>query len=407
MSKTKGKIFSALIAVFVVGLILYEGYIWSSGQVKTEKATSIHIDSTYHASGIVIRDETAVTGVSGGALDFIVADGEKVAKNTIIATVYENEEAASLQAQIQSLEDTISQLEAGLDSDYAFTNDVAQLEEEVQKVLYELAEDGQNGADKQMASSYAIINQLRNKKLSILGKNDGLEAELEALRTQKSELEAQAQGAYQHITAPSPGYFIKQLDGYEQAFSSAALEQLTPLTLDTAIAQINAGEGAVLDENAGKIMTEFRWYYVFNISEEEAKHLKPGQSANISFSFDTSNALAATIERISTPEAGKCMLVLKSDVISEDMLYVRAEEAQIVWKNYSGIDIDAAAVRVVDGESGVFCRVGNRAVFKKIDIVYEQDDFVVSAQHTDDKDYVQLYDDVIIQGKDLYDGKLL
>ena len=102
LSKTKGKIFSALIAVFVVGLILYEGYIWSSGQVKTEKATSIHIDSTYHASGIVIRDETAVTGVSGGALDFIVADGEKVAKNTIIATVYENEEAASLQAQIQS-----------------------------------------------------------------------------------------------------------------------------------------------------------------------------------------------------------------------------------------------------------------------------------------------------------------
>ncbi len=398
----------AAAALIVILLIVYEGYSWYAHQVKTEKTTAIHIDASYHANGILFRDETVVPGVSEGALNFTVSDGEKVANGTIVASVYDNEDAASLQAQIKNLDENIKQLEAGLDSNYAFTNDVSQLEEEVQKVLYDLVESSETADDKNMGSSYALVNQLRSKKLYVLGKGDGLQSELDLLKAQRSELESRVEGSYQNISSPVAGYFIKQLDGYEGAYNALALDSLTPSSLEESIEKVSKGEDVSIPADAaGKVMTSFSWYYAFNMSEEEAKNLKKGQSANISFSFDTSNAAACTIYKITDAQDGQCTVILKSDIIYDGMLYLRSGEAQIVWKNYSGINISSSAVRVVDGESGVYCRVGNRAVFRKIDIIYEQDDFVVSSQHTDDKDYVQLYDDVITQGNDLYDGKLL
>ena len=45
--------------------------------------------------------------------------------------------------------------------------------------------------------------------------------------------------------------------------------------------------------------------------------------------------------------------------------------------------------------------------FRKIDKLYETDDYIISKIHEDDGDheYVHQNDDVVIKGKDLYDQK--
>ena len=58
-----------------------------------------------------------------------------------------------------------------------------------------------------------------------------------------------------------------------------------------------------------------------------------------------------------------------------------------------------------DGQTGVYINSGRVVRFRKIDIVYSTDDYVISKM-SDEDGFLQLYDEVIIEGKDeLYDGK--
>ena len=70
-------------------------------------------------------------------------------------------------------------------------------------------------------------------------------------------------------------------------------------------------------------------------------------------------------------------------------------------------------MRVVDGVQGVYVLTGNIVTFKRLDVIYTGDDYVISKKIYDTvKDdnnipYVKLYDEVIVEGKDLSDGKII
>ena len=52
---------------------------------------------------------------------------------------------------------------------------------------------------------------------------------------------------------------------------------------------------------------------------------------------------------------------------------------------------------------GVYIKTMNKVYFRKLDKLYETDDFVISRTYYDNKEgYLELYDDVIVKGKDLY-----
>ena len=59
-------------------------------------------------------------------------------------------------------------------------------------------------------------------------------------------------------------------------------------------------------------------------------------------------------------------------------------------------------------ESGVYVRVGNALSFKRIKVLYhsEHDRYSICEQ-TDESGYLKLYDNIVVGGKDLYDGKII
>ena len=62
---------------------------------------------------------------------------------------------------------------------------------------------------------------------------------------------------------------------------------------------------------------------------------------------------------------------------------------------------------MVDGELGVFIKYGDTVKFRKVNIIYETDDFIVSSLDDDGDGYLTMYDEVIVTGKDLYVDKKL
>ena len=64
--------------------------------------------------------------------------------------------------------------------------------------------------------------------------------------------------------------------------------------------------------------------------------------------------------------------------------------------------VDEETGQVLDKITGVYTLLGKTQRFKKVDIIYE-DEFIVISKQTENSDYVSVYDQVIIKGKNLND----
>ena len=73
------------------------------------------------------------------------------------------------------------------------------------------------------------------------------------------------------------------------------------------------------------------------------------------------------------------------------------------------IRIDKEALHIVDGQRGVYVKYGNLQRFLKIETLYEDENYILIPDNgklgTDNE--VRLYDEIIVQGTNLQDGKLL
>ena len=69
----------------------------------------------------------------------------------------------------------------------------------------------------------------------------------------------------------------------------------------------------------------------------------------------------------------------------------------LVFDDYKGIKVDRKAIRFVDNQKGVYIIYGEDMLFKKINVIYEGDDFVL-AEITDNPDYLNVYDQIVLEG---------
>ena len=74
---------------------------------------------------------------------------------------------------------------------------------------------------------------------------------------------------------------------------------------------------------------------------------------------------------------------------------------------YRGLKIPYKALRFQDGLQGVYVVASGIVEFKKVDIIYDDVTFFLSSIDSNNTDLVQMYDDIVTEGTDLYEGKNL
>ena len=94
--------------------------------------------------------------------------------------------------------------------------------------------------------------------------------------------------------------------------------------------------------------------------------------------------------------------------MNKELATIRNAEVNIVSKEYKGLKLSRKALRVVKGQSGVYVVSGMSLKFVKVDVIYSTDEYIVCKQeNTDDKTVLRLYDEVVVKGKNLYEGKII
>ena len=390
-----------------------------------ETALPAVISDMVEADGVLLFDESYVAG--SGNLGYLAADGERVSAGTAVAEVYSNASQASLRLQLNQLNDQIDLLQKSQNTS-ALQLDT--LLKERSSALYDLLDtldDSDYEAVDDDANAYLLA---QNKLWVVTGEAANFTDQITALVQQAQSVQAQL-GNPAQITAPQTGYFVR-------ASSSGRLNA----GADDILAQDPAQLKAYLDSNptlpldgcAGKIVSGFTWRYVGVCSAEQGQKLlgqngKPlSSSVQIRFPGQTDRSFKATVSEVTIDEEqGLARFVLTCNVINGDVLCLNHAAARISVGESTGLRIPASAVHYLkedgteaetQGENyipGVYVKYGNIARFCKIDpvdndhpLVTDGDYILVLPKGTDGSvSQVRLYDEIIVSGQNLYDGKLL
>ena len=93
--------------------------------------------------------------------------------------------------------------------------------------------------------------------------------------------------------------------------------------------------------------------------------------------------------------------------MNSELASIRKGSMTIVDKTYSGLKIPAKAIRFEDEKAGVFVVSGMTLKFVTVDILYRTDEYIICEQQVSNESVLRLYDEVVVKGKKLYDGKII
>ena len=122
--------------------------------------------------------------------------------------------------------------------------------------------------------------------------------------------------------------------------------------------------------------------------------------------IDEQEYQTVTVEKL-VPKGDMVLVILKASTIGKDSVSARVVESEILFSQYRGIKIPKSAIRIVNGEMGVYVKFSKLVQFKKIKPIYQDENYVVLPIDNDENNEVDLYDEIIVKGVNLYDGKYL
>ena len=334
---------------------------------------------------------------------------------------------ATLRQQLTQINDQIDLLQR---SQNTTSVQLESLRKNRSAALYDLMDslDAGDYEDTNAEKENYILAQ--NKLWVITGEVASFSDQITALTQQAATVQSQL-GNPSQITAPQTGYFIRSSSSGRLNAGSADILALDAANLK---AYVESSPEIALDGCAGKIVSGFTWYYAGVCSAKQAEKLlgrdgKPlTKSVEIRFPGQVETPLKAKVSEVNIDaENDIARFVLSCEIINGDVLRLNCADAQIIVGRNIGLRVPAAAVHYLkedgseaegQGENyipGVYVKYGNLARFCRIDSVDDAhpqitdgDDLIVLPSGTAGSvSQVRLYDEIIVSGQNLYDGKLL
>ncbi len=398
-----------LLSSFVIIYVIIQLVSSLTTDAKYEYTSVQTVEHVLEKDAYLVRNETVLFAESDGVLTYSVSEAQKLGKNQLVATVFASESGVDIQKQIFQIDEKIALLERStVDAGY-MTADITKIDEKIYESLIKirLAIDKNDISLASQIKDDLLINY--NKRHLIKTGKTQYDEQILALQQEKARLTASLQNALCTVNSPSAGYFSTLLDGYETVFTPNVVENLTVDSYRETIAKekISYGNLAV-----GKVVTDFDWYTLCEVSSNEAEDFTSGRSYKIAFSYSSGKKFDALLEKkVTQTDTDSVILVFLIENVPQDFDYTRMQSIQIVKESFEGLSFPRSALRVVDGVQGVYVVEGNSVGFKKVDIIYTDDSLYFSREpgvtEEDAAKYLSRFDRVITEGKDLYVGKIL
>lgn len=412
----QGKLTNRIVMlVLFAAVVLYLGAAAWRGltvRVATVLSYAYTLDDAAEATGFLVREEYVLPGQAHFA-DVLPSEGEKVAVGETVAYLYGDAGALARRQQLRSLATQREQLNYALGhSDDRGDN--AKLTEDIMTALVTLRTTAASRDFTGLEDNALALKSLVYKRDCAFagGSRADTQAAVAALEGQIAGLTAAAAQDTTAVYTDRAGIFSGQVDGYEGALTPQGLAELTP----SALTRLANTPPAAPTGTIGKLITDSRWYFVCNVTEEQAKRLAEGWQVKVRFSRDWSGEVSMRVERISEVENGQQAVVFSSTHALSETTLLRRQTVEIVFASQSGIRVPKNTLYQDEaGAWGVYALVGAQAEFKPVTIVGDDEEFYLvqpatpatDLNHEKAKKALRPGDEIITKADGLFDGKVV
>lgn len=401
---------AALKAVFAMGGLLFllaaayiivQLYVILGREYKTEIAVLYTMADSVELPGFVMFDAINVPGE--GNLGYLVEDGERVSEGAVIAEKYTDDSQSAAREQLIRLQNNIDLMTKSQNS---AGSDLTLLTTQTKTALYNLLDQLDTASYSGMQDAESEFLLAQNRLQISTGQTSGFQSTIAELEAERDTVAAQLEGL-ETITAEENGYFISAASAMPLDLEEQTLADATPAQIQELLAQ---GVPASTASLAGRIVEGFSWRFYTVCDQDTAERFDGVTNVRISIPGKEETPLDATVSSVELDEeSGLAKIVIECQTINSDVLRLGQETAKIDLQTYQGLRIDKDALHIVDGEKGVYVKYGDLQRFRKIQILYEDDTYMLvpSDGSVGGDSEVRLYDEVIVEGSNLQDGGLI
>lgn len=401
----------ALLAVFLI----YQCFQAFYKPVETIMAVQTSVYDSVNTKGVVIRDEDVILSNAAGTTVSAVSDGERVAKNSVIANVFSSEEQADNYLSLAKLNDRIDYYENLLISGSSNARELSLVDSEISASVYDYVEGVQGGWIENMSDKSEKLTQKITNRQILTGENVDAKSALADLYGKRQSLKNSISG-YSSIKADAAGYYVGFSDGLEDIVDPQSISGLSVSNVQSMLQADMSKQNA---QAVGKIISGFKWYVACIADNSKISALSESDTVSAVIENTALGELKMRVESINPDAAsnGKSVVILSCDDINDEVCKLRKVEVEIRFNSYEGIKVPNSAIRSTSIEKDsdgnecivkcIYTLSAQEIKKKKVEVIYEGRDYVIASAKSTKSGYVRLYDNIVVKGRDLYDGKII
>jgi putative membrane fusion protein len=311
--------------------------------------------------------------------------------------------------KIEDIDSKISSIRNNVNNNSIFSSDLQKIDNQIEKKIELIKNRIDNKDYGSIKNIKEDINKLIEKKIIISGKDSVGVYNLSDLIDEKEEYEKIIADNQINVKSDISGIVSYHIDGYEQFLKP---ENIGSFTLD----EFKRLDNLELDENisstsgqaVAKIIDNFEWYIGFVEDAELLYNIREGNFIDVRFTGIDDEIIKGEVLRVSENENDEKLVIVKFNNYIDSFYNIRKENIDVIVKTYSGYKIPTSAIRMINNKIGIFVTRDSVARFCEVEILSKNNDFaIIKENENGDTDGVLLYDEIIIKGKDIYDGKLI
>ncbi len=409
------RIVLGLVAVFIILTVFNVVFQFFSKDYTTETALLSSGNESESVQGVFIRDEQVITYSGSGVISYEVSDGGKLGIGSVIANIYASESQIQIKQRIALLENELSLLQRisnpGTTQTAQPSNISGLFDETYRSFLFSREKGDLSNLQTQreemvvLLSTYQLVTQ----------SDISYDARMESIQSEITSLSMAQSAPMDTIVADKSSYFVSYADGYESVLTLSGIDKLTADQLQ-GITDHPSEDASIV----GKMIDGYEWALAA-VVDNSAKVYELGDTVTLKFT-STSDIVKGKIVKLDNAAGdAQTLMVVRCEELTYDLVQHRVELVEIIRGEYEGIMVPRSALHfkeltetVTDPETkvvsevttnyrGVYVLNGEQPEFRKLDVIYEGKDYVISAQVADN-DYLLLYDSIITKGIDA-DGK--
>ncbi|MBO5454332.1 MAG: hypothetical protein J6A69_10305 [Clostridia bacterium] len=400
MSKLS-KFLVAIVAVILIIIFAFNIFGFMNNRITTQVASLGKIEKNIDADGYIIRDEYIIVSKIGCFIDSMVSEGERVSKNEVLATVYEDASNAAIHNDIKTLNERIMSLEKLIMAEGGI-QDVQDTDNFLKSKVTDVIEYSHRGNGNILNEVYyELINNIDENTAT---DNNSIQNLINELKSEKEQLESQLMGEKTTIVADSAGLYFSYADGYETLLYPEMIPELSV----SAFNQLPDGfENSEDNKASAKLVTGYDWYYSFVADASLIDDFDYAAVITLNFDEHTDEDIKAYVYNISEEENGKCVITCRIEKYVHHAFTNRKLSATVILDSTDGLKIPREAIRVVDGQTGVYISKQSIARFRSVNILAQDENYVIVSPGQENSGELMIYDEVIIKGNIEKDGQSL